>query len=158
MPRRALLRRPIFPIDRKQPFAVRRQMSRAWRRSTTAANFASPRRWLHLLPGDDPHASPAPGLQPCRSGTTHRTHTARCGRWAAPRSPAPARAAANSITESRVMPSSTFSVTAGVISRPLRSMKRLQVAPSVTWPLSFSRMASSNPLRRASSLASALLA
>ena len=61
-----------------------------------------------------------------------------------------------SMMQLRVMPSRTFSVTPGVISLPLRTMKMLQVAPSATWPLSFSKMASSKPPARASSLASAL--
>jgi hypothetical protein len=58
--------------------------------------------------------------------------------------------------ESRVMPSSTFSVTGGVISLPLRTMKMLQVAPSATWPLLVEEDGLVESAAAHSSLASAL--
>ena len=63
---------------------------------------------------------------------------------------------ASSRMVSRVMPSRIFSEADGVISFPPRTMKMLQVAPSATCPLSLRNMASSKPLRRASSVASTL--
>jgi hypothetical protein len=96
-----------------------------------------------------------PKAVPVRNSSSHTYNSLRSmGRST---TVSPISRCARVITQSRVMPSRMFSVTGGVISLRSRTMKRLQVAPSATWPLSFSRIASSNPLRRASSLASALL-
>ena len=54
------------------------------------------------------------------------------------------------------MPSRMFSLPGGVTSLPPRTRKMLQVAPSATCPASVRKIASSKPLRRASSPASAL--